>query len=254
MFVISVAVYMVLSLSRASLIFWIFHTSVTNMHNYVCHRVLRATILFFDSNPIGRIVTRFSKDVGVLDFLVPILMIFISQGVFRTFTVAVTVGIINPYLFIFIAISLAMMVYALKQGSRTMQESQKMDGVLRGPIHTTFATVIQGLVTLRQFNKLSYFKQDFNHTLEKCANATFCYNSANRWLGVRLDLVCVFFTVATTAIAFLQKGKVNSELLIVSLQVVVDVIAFFSVSLRMLAEYENFMTSSQRLFHYTTLP
>lgn len=83
-----------------------------------------------------------------------------------------------------------------------MQDSQRLDGVLRGPIHTTFAMVIGGLVTLRSFDKIRYFKQDFNNTLEKCANATYCYALTSRWIGLRLDCVCVLFTVATTAIAF----------------------------------------------------
>lgn len=90
------------------------------MHNFVCNRVLRAKILFFDSNPIGRIVTRFSKDVAVLDYIVPILMIFIASGVFRTLTVAITVGIINPYLFIIIALLVVLMVLTLRHGQKTM--------------------------------------------------------------------------------------------------------------------------------------
>jgi ATP-binding cassette subfamily C (CFTR/MRP) protein 4 len=76
--------------------------------------VLRANILFFDSNPIGRIVTRFSKDIVVLDFIVPTFIIFISSGVFRTITVCITVGIINPYLFIVIALGLVLMWLVLK--------------------------------------------------------------------------------------------------------------------------------------------
>ena len=70
---------------------------------------------------------------------------------------------------------------------------------------------------MRSFDKLSYFKQDFSNTLDKCANATFCFCIANRWAGLRLDFIAVFFTVATTALAFWQKGNVNTELLIISL-------------------------------------
>jgi hypothetical protein len=42
-------------------------------------------------------------------------------------------------------------------------------------------------------------------------------------------------------------------MLILSLQVITDVIAFFSVSLRMYAEFDNYMTSSQRMVQYTQL-
>ena len=40
-------------------------------------KVLRAKILFFDSNPIGRIITRFSKDIAVFDMVIPVLAVFV---------------------------------------------------------------------------------------------------------------------------------------------------------------------------------
>ena len=70
---------------------------------------------------------------------------------------------------------------------------------------------------------------------------------------MRLDFVCVLFTVATTAIAFAQKGHVNTSLLILSIQSITDVIGFFSISIRMYADFDNFMTSSQRLYQYTSI-
>jgi ABC-type multidrug transport system fused ATPase/permease subunit len=76
--------------------------------------VLRADILFFDSNPIGRIVTRFAKDVTVVDLIISVFMIFISNGLFRTATVIITLGIINPWLFIAVAIAVGMMAYILR--------------------------------------------------------------------------------------------------------------------------------------------
>lgn len=217
MFAGSVALYILCSLLRAIVTFWMIGVSTTNLHNAVSKRVIRSIVLFFDSNPVGRIVTRFSKDVTVLDFVIPIYVVFIAQGMFRSLTVTATVGIINPWLFIAVAIAIALMVYILRKGVKPMQDAQRLDSMLRGPIHTTYSMVIQGLVTLRAFDKLAYFKQDFNNTLEKCANATFCFSLTNRWVGLRLDLVCVLITIATTGIAFLQKGVIQSELLILSL-------------------------------------
>jgi hypothetical protein len=37
-------------------------------------------------------------------------------------------------------------------------DSQRMDGMMRAPIHSTFGMVVNGLVTLRAFNKIKYFK------------------------------------------------------------------------------------------------
>ena len=48
------------------------------MHNQMADKVLRAPILFFDSNPIGRITTRFSKDMTMLD------MVFTNVAVMTT--------------------------------------------------------------------------------------------------------------------------------------------------------------------------
>lgn len=46
-----------------------------NLHNTMFHTLLKAPMRFFDSNPIGRILNRFAKDVGAVDELVPKAMI-----------------------------------------------------------------------------------------------------------------------------------------------------------------------------------
>jgi len=66
----------VINFVRALIVFKIWTNATTNMHNAVIEKVLRANILFFDKNPIGRIVTRFSKDLAVLDFMLPFMIIW----------------------------------------------------------------------------------------------------------------------------------------------------------------------------------
>ena len=40
-----------------------------NLHDQMTNAVLKAPVLFFDTNPVGRILNRFSKDVGCMDDL-----------------------------------------------------------------------------------------------------------------------------------------------------------------------------------------
>lgn len=56
---------------RSFVFFWISMRSSKALHDVMFSRILRATICFFDFNPVGRILNRFSKDIGIVDELLP---------------------------------------------------------------------------------------------------------------------------------------------------------------------------------------
>lgn len=47
----------------------------TNLHNNMFHKIVFSPMLFFNNNPSGRILNRFSKDIGNVDEVLPITMI-----------------------------------------------------------------------------------------------------------------------------------------------------------------------------------
>jgi hypothetical protein len=48
------------------------------MHNTMAEKVIRSNIIFFDSNPSGRISTRFTKDLTILDNALPPITILVT--------------------------------------------------------------------------------------------------------------------------------------------------------------------------------
>lgn len=126
--------------------------------------------------------------------------------------------------------------------------------IFYGPINQTYTMVINGLVTLRSYRKFDFFKINFVEAIEKSANATFCYVSANRWIGLRLELLCNFFGIITAILCFALKNQFeDKDQLTFSLQIILDIVFLFSISVRMYAEVQNMMTSSQRIYSYTKL-
>jgi ATP-binding cassette, subfamily C (CFTR/MRP), member 4 len=111
--------------------------------------VIRSKIIFFDSNPIGRIVTRYSKDMMMLDLQVPAQGMFFIMGSLRFISVAITVAALNLWLVIPIVITTLLLVLVMKRGAASMVESQRIDSISRTPINSTLAMVINGLVSLR---------------------------------------------------------------------------------------------------------
>ena len=50
---------------------WVCMRSSITLHNQMFSNILSATMRFFDTNPSGRILNRFSKDMGVVDEILP---------------------------------------------------------------------------------------------------------------------------------------------------------------------------------------
>jgi len=84
--------------------------------------------------------------------------VMVTQGIFRIILVVGTICFINPWLLIGGVFGGIILYFYKRAGSPCMVDAQRMDSINRGPIHSTFGMVIQGLVTLRAFDKLGYFK------------------------------------------------------------------------------------------------
>jgi len=123
MFGLSILVCIVSTIIRSFVIFWICQSSTNAMHLRMTEKVLRAKILFFDSNPIGRVLARFSKDIAVFDMLIPVFTVFVIQGMFRALTVSITVMVIDPYIIIAVASCVVLMLFILKYGKPAMVDT-----------------------------------------------------------------------------------------------------------------------------------
>lgn len=68
---IAVICLFVIGLSRSLLFYKVAMWSSKNLHKIIFNSVVGATMRFFDTNPSGRILNRFSKDIGSVDELLP---------------------------------------------------------------------------------------------------------------------------------------------------------------------------------------
>lgn len=97
-------------------------SSSRNIHNIMAEKVLRAKVSFFDENSVGKIITRFSKDIAIVDIVVPFIALLILNGIFRFISVAISIAIINPWIFLLFAIAVVFGIYFVKRGSQATIE------------------------------------------------------------------------------------------------------------------------------------
>lgn len=86
--------------------------------------MVRAKIQFFEDHSISSILTRFSKDQAVVDYILPSLMITVFYAFVRSFGIAVSIALVNPYCLISVVITVLMMFLFIRRNSKVLQSVQ----------------------------------------------------------------------------------------------------------------------------------
>ena len=123
------------------------------LHNSMLLRVTRAPTSFFDANPLGRILNRFSKDTAVLDSQIPQLYLdFLLYLGILLVSLLLTV-IVLPFMGVVLAIMVFLMFKAKHRAARLSNEALRWDAITRSPINSLFSATLRGLITIRAFRQ-----------------------------------------------------------------------------------------------------
>ena len=131
------------------------------LHDKMVVAILQAPVLFFDSNPVGIILNRFSKDVGCLDELLPKTFLDSIQHVLLVFASIIVPTVSNPWLLL-IVVPLTVLVVAIsKYYLKTSRELKKLESICRSPVFSHISETLNGLDTIRTRGRQRDFKDQF---------------------------------------------------------------------------------------------
>ena len=137
------------------------------LHDKMVVALLQAPVLFFDSNPAGRILNRFSKDVGCMDELLPQRFLFSIQLVLLLFTSIIVPSVANPWL-LFAIIPLTVLVFYISNYYlKTSRELKRLESISRSPVFSHISETLNGLDTIRTRRRQREFLDQFNRYVGK---------------------------------------------------------------------------------------
>uniref|UniRef100_A0A3B5LWJ8 Cystic fibrosis transmembrane conductance regulator n=1 Tax=Xiphophorus couchianus TaxID=32473 RepID=A0A3B5LWJ8_9TELE len=176
------------------------HTLLTvskRLHEQMLSSVLRAPMSVLNTMKTGRIMNRFTKDMAVIDDMLPLVLFDLIQLTLLVIGCIFTVSIMRPYIFIS-AIPLAVIFVVIrKYFLRTGQQLKQLEAEARSPIFSHLIISLKGLWTIRAFGRQTYFETLFHKALNTHTATWFHYLSSLRWFLFRCDVIFVlFFTVA----------------------------------------------------------
>ncbi len=179
-----------------------------SLHDSMFGKVIRAPMRFFDLNPVGRVMNRFSKDLGVIDEEVPEMMANVltvmsevlplemcpasnfrpqifSSWVAYMLIIVITQPVVIPIVAVLVPIFVAGRTYYVT----TSNAVYRLEAVTRSPIFSQLSSSLRGLPTVRAFGAEQMLVKEFDALQDVNSGARITALAVARWFGIVMDLI-----------------------------------------------------------------
>ncbi|XP_056655560.1 cystic fibrosis transmembrane conductance regulator [Monodelphis domestica] len=223
------------------------------LHHKMLCSVLKAPMSTFNTLKAGGILNRFSKDIAILDDLLPLTIFDFIQLILIVFGALIVVSAIRPYIFLATMPVIAAFIMLRAYFLQTSQQLKQLESEARTPIFTHLVTSLKGLWTLRAFGRQPYFETLFHKALNLHTANWFLYLSTLRWFQMRIEIVFVIFFIAVTFISILTTGNGEGEIGIL-LTLAMNIMSTLQWAVNSSIDVDSLMRSVSRVFKFIDMP
>ena len=199
--------FLVLTLIRSIMFFSMCVRSSQRLHAKMLDSIMWASMRFFDLNPLGRIMNRFSTDMGIVDDTIPIAMfdfLHITMIVIGCFAISIY---INYWVLVPVLPLVGTFFYVRNYFLCSSRELKRIEGICRSPIFVHANSTLTGISTIRASKRNDIFIREFETHVDYHTRAYFAFICTQRWFSLRLDLIVCLFVMFAVYSSILAKGR-----------------------------------------------
>ncbi|KAL3804273.1 hypothetical protein ACHAW5_005871 [Stephanodiscus triporus] len=185
-----------------------------DIHRKMLKSVFKAPLSFFSSTPSGQLLTRFGKELDVVDRSLPdgiASVLYCSFQIF--FSIVALAGAVSPLLAIPILTVGMFYVKAMGRFRPAARDLKRCESKSRSPIYTHFREALRGAETIRSIpSGRSVWSQQHRSLTDKNISVFYSVKALDRWLSVRLESLgnAVVLTAAVGAVFLTRAGNLKS--------------------------------------------
>ncbi|XP_015382572.2 ABC transporter C family member 12 isoform X2 [Citrus sinensis] len=261
-----IAIYTILAFGQVTVTllnsYWLIISSLRaakRLHDSMLNSILRAPMLFFHTNPIGRVINRFSRDLGDIDRNVASFVNMFMNQLWQLLSTFVLIGIVSTISLWAIMPLLILFYAAYLYYQSTAREVKRLDSITRSPVYAQFGEALNGLSTIRAFKAYDRMAKINGKSMDNNIRFTLANTSSNRWLTIRLETLggIMIWLIATFAV--MQNGRAENQVAFAStmgllLSYTLNITNLLSGVLRQASRAENSLNAVERVGTYIDLP
>ncbi|KAK4843574.1 hypothetical protein QYF36_010111 [Acer negundo] len=217
--------------------------------------LFRAPMSFHDSTPLGRILSRVSSDMSIVDTE---LAFHLSQAVgsdLNAYSCLLLLGILAWPVLIIIIPMIYFSILLQRYYFASAKELMRMNGTTKSSIASHLAESIVGATTIRAFGQEDGFFSKHLKLIDANACQYFHSSSADEWLVQRLEILCaIVLSSSALAMTLLPLGSSASGFIGMALSYGLSLNVFLIFAVQSHCSAANFIVSVERLEQYMHIP
>lgn len=206
---------------------------------------------FYDTTPIGRIINRFSKDIYVIDEVIPHTILMFLATFFTSISTMIVIVSSTP-LFAVVIIPLAFIYFFVQRFYvATSRQLKRLESVSRSPVYSHFSETITGASIIRAYGRQGSFVQLSDSKVDANQKSYYPGIVSNRWLGIRVEFVgnCVVLFAALFAV--IGRENLSPGLVGLSVSYALQVTMSLNWMVRMTSDLETNIVAVERVKEYS---
>ncbi|KAH9071751.1 hypothetical protein Ae201684P_015526 [Aphanomyces euteiches] len=159
------------------------------LFDQMTHSLVRAPMSFFDVNPVGRILNRYSDDVSRLDFQLPFAYGSLLAVAFSVGCTLLTACVMTKYFGLIILPLLAIYVYLGLFYLQPARELQRLQKTTQSPILAHLSESNEGYSVIRAFDQVSRFCNQNAELIDTNNKTVYVGVVTAQWFAMRMQLM-----------------------------------------------------------------
>ncbi|XP_056096294.1 ATP-binding cassette sub-family C member 3 [Rhinichthys klamathensis goyatoka] len=256
-----VGVYAALGLSQGVLVMFSSFTLALGkiqgsrkLHQALLDNKFHTPQSFFDTTPIGRIINRFSKDIYVIDEVLPSTVLMFLGTFFASVSTMIVIICSTP-IFALVIGPLALIYFFVQRFYvATSRQLKRLESVSRSPIYSHFSETITGTSVIRAYGRHGAFVLMSDMKVDENQKSYYPGIVSNRWLGVRIEFIGNCIVLFAALFAAVGKDKLSPGLVGLSVSYALQVTMSLNWMVRMTSDLESNIVAVERVKEYSETP
>ncbi|XP_014278696.1 multidrug resistance-associated protein 1 isoform X2 [Halyomorpha halys] len=239
-----------------SSIFWFLGAADagTLLHYLLLVNIMHCPMSFFETTPQGRIISRFAKDIDIIDNIIP------SSGKQLLSHISAEIGTIlvisySTPVFLVAIVPIGFVYYFIQRYYvTTSQQLKRLESVSRSPIYSHFGESVSGSSTIRAYSAEERFIKESEEKVDYNQACTYPSIVANRWLAVRLQILGNLIVFFCALFSVIGKDSLSPGIVALSVTYALQITQSLTMLTNTSAEVETNIVAVERIKEYAELP